>query len=235
MTRVHQSARDLLQALRAPHKRRLRIPTRLRIDQRLQRHHQPRIRLRQPRPARPRPTDPPRIQPRSLPHLRDPTHHRVLADPRRPHHRRDPTTPMRTRLRRRPQPPLTLVQLRTQRSIPLDNLRLIDHAPAIRHHNPTSCHKPTNSFVSPKGYRTPRRGGAGCPRNRSRCAQGGRPRPRSSRLRNPAGRRLLVRLCQRGGRNARVGRHVCWRRTFATARFPAECGAGAAPQEKRRR
>src|SRR5450755_973468 len=150
MTGIHQRARDLLQALRAPPQRRLRIPARLRIDQRLQRRHQPRIGLRQPRPPRPRPTDPPHIQPRPLPHLRDPTHHRVLTDPRRPHNRRDPTTPMRPRLRSRPQPPLTLVQLRTQSSIPLGNLRFIDHALAIRHHNPTSCHKPRNLFVSPK-------------------------------------------------------------------------------------
>src|SRR5450755_920425 len=74
--------------------------------------------------------------------LRDPTLHSVLADPRRTHDSRDPARPTRPSLRRRPQPALTLVQLRPQPPITLSNLRFIDHAPAIRHHNPTSCHSP---------------------------------------------------------------------------------------------
>ncbi len=134
--------RDVLQALRAPPQRRARIPTRIRIHQRLQRSHQLRIRLRQPRPPRTRPTDTTRLEPCPLPQLCDPTLHSVLADPRRTHDSRDPARPTRPSLRRRPQPALTLVQLRPQPPITLNNLRFIDHAPAIRHHNPTSCHSP---------------------------------------------------------------------------------------------
>jgi hypothetical protein len=134
--------RDVLQALRAPPQPRHGIPTRIRIHQRLKRPEQLRIRVRQPRTTRPRPTNPPRIKPRPFPQLRDPTHHRVLTDPRRTHHRRDPAPPTRPSLRGRPQPALTLVQLRTQPPKTLGNLRFIDHALAIRHHHRTSCRNP---------------------------------------------------------------------------------------------
>jgi hypothetical protein len=150
MPGLHKHPRDVLQALRAPPQRRARIPPRLRIHQRLKRLHQPRTGVRQPRTPCPRTTHPARLKPRPLPQLRDPTHHRVLTDPRRAHNRRDPTPPTRLSLRRRSQPTLTLVQLRTQPQITLSNPRLIDHALAIRHHNPTSCHNTTNLFVSAK-------------------------------------------------------------------------------------
>src|SRR5450755_1881980 len=117
--------RDVLQALRAPPQRRARIPTRIRIHQRLQRSHQLRIRLRQPRPPRTWPTDTTRLEPCPLPQLRDPTLHSVLADPRRTHDSRDPARPTRPSLRRRPQPALTLVQLRPQPPITLSNLRWV--------------------------------------------------------------------------------------------------------------
>jgi hypothetical protein len=136
----HQRTRELLQALRRPPQRRLRIPTRIRIHQRLKRPEQLRIRVRQPRTARARATNPPRLQPSPVAQLRDPTLHRVLADPRRARHRDDPATPMRPSPRRRPKPPLTLVQLRTQPLIPLSDLRFINHALPTRAHHRTSCH-----------------------------------------------------------------------------------------------
>jgi hypothetical protein len=151
---------NVLQALRAPPQRRLRITARIGIDQRLKRPHKPRIGLRQGPTPRTRPTNPARIEPRTRRQLLDPTPNRVLADPRRPRHRHDPTTPMRPSLRRRPQPPLTLVQLRTQPPKPLSNLRFIDHAPAIRHHNQTSCHTALNHsrLLSTARLRPGRRG-----------------------------------------------------------------------------
>jgi hypothetical protein len=135
---------NVLQALRAPPQRRARIATRIRIDQRLKRPEQLRIRVRQPRTPCTRTTHPPRIQPRSVPQLHDPTPHSVLADPRRTHHRRDPAWPARPSLGRRPQPALALIQLRAQPCKTLRNLRFIDHALAIRHHTPTSCHSALN-------------------------------------------------------------------------------------------
>src|ERR1035441_5321662 len=143
-----QRPRELLQALRGPPQRRHRIPTRIRIHQPLKIPQQRRIGHRQPRTPRPPTTDLPRLQPHTLPQLLDPTLHRVLRDPRRTRNRSNPATPTRPSLTRRPNPPLTLVQLRTQPSKTLRNLRFIDHAPAIRHPPPNTLPNRTNSFLT---------------------------------------------------------------------------------------
>ena len=66
-----QRASEPRQAIRGPPQRRLSIATRIRIHQRLTRPHQLRISLRLPRTPYTSATNPPRIEPRALPHLRD--------------------------------------------------------------------------------------------------------------------------------------------------------------------
>ena len=133
-----QRTRKLAQTLRRPPQRRARIPTRHRIHEPLQIPQQARIRHRQRTTPRPPTTNLPRLQPHPRHQLLDPPPDRVLRDPRRPSDRSDPATPTRPRLRRRPQPPLTLVQLRTQPRKTLRNLRLIDHPSRYDDNPPTS-------------------------------------------------------------------------------------------------
>ena len=138
VAQLTQRSRELTHPLRRPQQRQLRIPARISLHQRLQIRQQRRIALGQRLATGTRPTHPPRRQPLTRLKLPDPLTDRVLMNPRRPRRRLDPTPPTRPRLRRRPQPPLTLIQLASQRPEPLANRRLVDHTPTVLHNQPNS-------------------------------------------------------------------------------------------------
>ena len=127
VTHLTQRAGDLPHALRRPAQQRLRIPTRVRIDQPLDVIEDRRVALQQ-RPATTTPaTDAAGIKPLTRLQLGDPLTDRVNRHPGRARRRRNPTPARSTRLARSPQPALTLIQLRRHRPEPFTDRELIDH------------------------------------------------------------------------------------------------------------
>jgi hypothetical protein len=85
-------------------------------------------------------TNPARLDRFSSTRLTHPTTNRPLVQAGRTNHRRLTTTPMRKRLRPSPQPPLTLVQITSQRPVTLPDRTLIDHTQRV-------LHNPQNSLT----------------------------------------------------------------------------------------
>ena len=138
----HQRVADLIalrvqflgqatRALAGPAQRRLRIPSRHRFHQILQRRRQSGHQHGRPLPPGPRASNPGGVQGLLLSQLRKPSNNRIACQPDRTSDHRDPTPPQSPGLSPGPHPPVALVHRGQKRAVLCADLLLGSHAARI--------------------------------------------------------------------------------------------------------
>jgi hypothetical protein len=131
MAHVAQALAELAKALGSPQQRRLRIASRLWLDQRAQIIEQIRIRLAQRPTTAAHPAYPFQVRRLACTQFGQPASDRAARDTGSTHHRNDPTMPGRCRLRCRKTPPTALVEHRNEGLKALAYGRFVDHDKTI--------------------------------------------------------------------------------------------------------
>src|SRR5712671_766943 len=131
MAHVAQALAELAKALGSPQQRRLRIASRLWLDQRAQIIEQVRIRLAHRPTTAARPAYPFQVRRLARTQFGQPASDRAARDTGGTHHRNDPTVPGRCRLGCRKTPPTALVEHRSEGLEALAYGRFVDHAKTI--------------------------------------------------------------------------------------------------------
>src|SRR6266576_1330999 len=134
MAHVAQALAELAKALGSPQQRRLRIASRLRLDQRAQIIEQVRIRLAHRPTTAARPAYPFQVRRFACTQFGQPASDRAARDTGGTHNRNDPTMSGRCRLGCRKTPPTTLVEHRSERLKALAYGRFVNHLPAYFEH-----------------------------------------------------------------------------------------------------
>src|SRR5712664_430991 len=131
MAHVAQALAELAKALGSPQQRRLRIASRLWLDQRAQIIEQIRIRLAQRPTTAAHSAYPFQVRRLARTQFGQPASDRAARDTDGTHHRNDPTVPGRCRLGCRKTPPTALVEHRSEGLEALAYGRFVDHAKTI--------------------------------------------------------------------------------------------------------